>query len=327
MPIQKNQHYVPRSYLSKFSGYRDGKAIDIFSISHKKIIRGAPVKTQCSKDYFYGHDLALENDLSEIEGAYALAVKKLLECNGNIGIDEKEIIRCFSIIQHQRTDAAIRRNLIANEKMNFAVGGKFREALEQMDMGHDRALQISLSSCLEIFRSTEDMRYAIIKNETSVMFMASDDPVVLINKFYHQKIKSGNYGFQSSGLVIYMPISSLYGFILYDEDVYCIESANNVVRIFKPQDIIALNDCVFGKASHNVYFSNCFSQTDMDNYLFRNEGQRRQEPHTISVAIQTGVKGRDEYYRSARPEEMDGSGPFLVGLHTNYPKPPKWPRF
>jgi len=327
MPIQKNQHYVPRSYLSKFSGYENGKAIDMFSIPHRKIIRGAPVKTQCSKNYFYGDDLSLENTLSEIEGAYALAVRDLIAKEGRIGVGEKEILRCFSIIQHQRTDAAVRRNIIAQEKMNFAVGRKFREALEEMEMDHDRALTIALSSCLEIFNITEDMGYTIIKNETNVMLMTSDDPVVLINKFYHQKIKSGNYGFQSSGLIVYMPISPLYGFILYDKDVYSFASTENVLRIFKPQDVEALNDCIFGKASYNVYFSGGFSQIDMDSYLARNEKQRTYESHTVNVAIQTGTKGNDEYYRTAKPEEVDGPGPFLVELHTNYPAPPRWPSF
>lgn len=186
MPIQKNQHYVPRSYLSKFSSYANGKAIDLFNISQRKIIKRAPIKTQCSGSYFYGIDLNLENTLSEIEGAYALAVRELIDNGGHIKADDKEVIRCFSIIQHQRTDAAVRRNIIAHEKMNSALGGKFREALEEMEMDHDRALTIALNSCPIIYEVTEDMGYAVIKNETEHEFITSDDPVILLNKFYHQ---------------------------------------------------------------------------------------------------------------------------------------------
>lgn len=124
-----------------------------------------------------------------------------------------------------------------------------------------------------------------------------------------------------------MPISPNYGFILYDKDVYSLDHTHNVINIFKSRDIYALNDCVFGKASYNIYFSGNFSQCEMESYLIRNKKQREHEAHSISVAIQTEKNGNNEYYRKAKTEDVDGSGPFLVGLHTNYPAPTKWPSF
>ena len=54
MASNKNQHFVPRCYLREFTHKSENKAITVYNIDRKKCIPKAPVKNQCSKDYFYG---------------------------------------------------------------------------------------------------------------------------------------------------------------------------------------------------------------------------------------------------------------------------------
>ncbi len=327
MPIQKNQHYVPKVYLNKFSGYEGRKAIDIFSIPHKKIIKKAPIKNQCSRDYFYGHDLEIENKLSALESDYACVVNNLLSNGGLINDIDDISIRLFLVFQHQRTEAAVRKNIIANQKMNAAIGSELAKEFQDMDFDHETALRISLASCKSIFDCIEDMCLVVLKNETSLEFITSDDPVVLTNKFYTQKLRSANFGFASSGLLIYMPISPSFAVLLYDRDVYRIQDKNGIFRIFKESDVICLNDGVFIKASYNIYFAGGSSSDEMMGYMSRNSKQRSMETLTVSVSVLSDKIGNEEYYRIATEEDVKGLGPFVIGLHTTHSAPSSWPSF
>lgn len=68
MASNKNQHFVPRCYLRPFTINCNNKAINLFNIDKQKFIKNAPVKHQCSRDYFYGEDLIIEKALQPIEG-------------------------------------------------------------------------------------------------------------------------------------------------------------------------------------------------------------------------------------------------------------------
>jgi len=54
MATNKNQHFVPRCYLRPFTLDSANVAINLFNIDRMKFVERAPVKHQCSRDYFYG---------------------------------------------------------------------------------------------------------------------------------------------------------------------------------------------------------------------------------------------------------------------------------
>src|SRR5580698_8291171 len=72
----KNQHFVPRCYLRQFAPGRSDKIINLYNIERDRFIEGAPIKSQCSGDYFYGKDPTLEEGIQMVEGAYSSAVKE-----------------------------------------------------------------------------------------------------------------------------------------------------------------------------------------------------------------------------------------------------------
>ena len=61
----KNQHYVPRFLLKRFS--KDQKTINLFHFESNEIIRNAQIKHQASLDYIYGKDQMLESALQDLE--------------------------------------------------------------------------------------------------------------------------------------------------------------------------------------------------------------------------------------------------------------------
>jgi hypothetical protein len=57
-------------------------AIHLFNIDRSLFVAKAPVKNQCSRDYFYGEDELLEQALQATEGAYARGLSEILHAEG-----------------------------------------------------------------------------------------------------------------------------------------------------------------------------------------------------------------------------------------------------
>ena len=82
MTEKKNQHYLPKFYLRNFSYYNNEKQIGLYNIFNSFFIHQAKLKTQGSKNFYYGKDGIIENFLSEHEGRFAKIVKETAqECN------------------------------------------------------------------------------------------------------------------------------------------------------------------------------------------------------------------------------------------------------
>ncbi len=96
MASNKNQHYVPQCYLKKFSTSSESKAaICLYNLDRKKLIKNAPIKNQCSKNYFYGEDLVIEKALQEIEGIFSEIVRNLESKNHVLLDEEKTFLKIF----------------------------------------------------------------------------------------------------------------------------------------------------------------------------------------------------------------------------------------
>ena len=144
MPSQKNQHYVPRCALRPFTSNTEGRAINLFNIDANRSIENAPVKGQCSRDYFYGKDLRAENALAKMEGQYARIAAALIDGNDLNG-EEEDWLRLFVIVQSRRTASAI------EELRSYSVGmtdEAFKRHPDQRpdDLGHEQLVALSMSS-------------------------------------------------------------------------------------------------------------------------------------------------------------------------------------
>src|SRR5271156_3941827 len=109
MPQNKVQHFVPRVLLRPFSLNGEGAAINLYQGAQNKAVRDAPLKSQCARNYFYGRDLKLEKLLGGLEGAFAAMLAQIDSARGNDLLADLEILRQFTFLQHNRTEAAVMR--------------------------------------------------------------------------------------------------------------------------------------------------------------------------------------------------------------------------
>src|SRR3546814_20350580 len=77
MAFNKNQHFVPKVHLRPFSLDGENLAISLINLRQMKPIPNAPVKNQCSSDYFYGRDPKLESAINFVENNYGEVVRLL----------------------------------------------------------------------------------------------------------------------------------------------------------------------------------------------------------------------------------------------------------
>ena len=82
MAENKRQHFVPQNYLKEFS--HDGVNIGVFHVESEKCVeKPAPINSQAQESYFYGKDLTLEKQLSELEGLLADNRRTIFENSSN----------------------------------------------------------------------------------------------------------------------------------------------------------------------------------------------------------------------------------------------------
>src|SRR5437016_4689137 len=80
-----------------------------FNITSDRGIRNAPVKSQCSKHYFYGRDLEVEKILQEIEGRYSRFIQDITGTGYKLKPSDSLLAKRFMFLQYSRTEMAMSR--------------------------------------------------------------------------------------------------------------------------------------------------------------------------------------------------------------------------
>jgi hypothetical protein len=117
MPEKKNQHFVPRFYLKKFSLQSQEKRIGVFNISSLKFIKSAKLYEQASKNYFYGCDLKIENTLQQLETESAKIINSIVNKQTLTSVDSRahQMLLMFII-------ALLGRTIYAAEMIDEVIG-------------------------------------------------------------------------------------------------------------------------------------------------------------------------------------------------------------
>lgn len=267
MPSDKNQHYVPKFYLRNFSS--DGyKSIGLINLRSGKIVETANIKNQCSKDYFYTPDGRNEKPFSEVEGLISRTIKELLNTEKLPDEGSSEIGNLYTFIsfQRSRTSGALSQYLEFLTKFgreflrsHFAARGetelaKFVDCVVAEDQG--AAIQLvkeSLISAPILF----DLNLSLLKVRGREKFITSDDPIILTNHFHFGPKGEPSVGISSRGLIVICPLSPIYYIILFDKEVYKVNSGlcskGEPIEV-NDQDVININTFQYKNAQQNLYF-------------------------------------------------------------------------
>lgn len=214
----------------------------------------APVKNQCSRNYFYGKDSDLDRAIKCAEDDYSAVRDAILnKPQATLSQAQRDVLKSFWLMQHLRTDAASQRisQMMDDAEATFGFSGaRFRLEIHA-------AVQMAMSICFESQANVADLRVCLIRNASKIPFVTSDDPAVLTRcpLLRSRHDLGGGFGTASAGVVLLLPLSPDVMFVAYDRAVYSIPHSGGWLKIRDPLDIDALNQHQFLNACANIFVS------------------------------------------------------------------------
>ncbi|MFA5826756.1 MAG: DUF4238 domain-containing protein [Gallionellaceae bacterium] len=323
MATNKNQHFVPRCYLKSFTQDSENTAINLLNLDRARCIPGAPVKNQCSGDYFYGQDAQLEKAIQSVETGYAAVVARIQKPGYCLTDNDRFVLRIFILFQYMRTEAASRQSVEMFGGMEMAIG--------QEIAGFKPSIKEAVQTAMRIFATEmhllEDLKVCLVRNKTSRPFVTSDNPAAMANRWHmeDQRVQHKSPGLMSCGLTFFLPLTPRVMCVAYDGDVYSIPHKAGWVELRKERDVIAFNEHQFLNAQANVYFREWEDGSWILNSCRPVMDRRLPSRHRINYAVFDKVDGDHKVFRAVSREEAGDHTEALIHSEMLMPKPFSWP--
>lgn len=322
MANNKNQHFVPRCYLRNFTVDGENKAINVFNVDKHRFIQGAPVKNQCSRDYFYGKDAKLERAIQSVESMYASVSREVMAEKGAVTERQKYALRTFWLFQNFRTEAASRRAVeMADELVTtIEAGSEFRLKISE-------AVQVAMHAFAENMDAVADLKVCVVKNKSAVPFVTSDDPAVLTNRWHFKDARrvGFSFGIQSCGVLAILPLSPTLLFIGYDGDVYSVPNKDGWVSIKNDKDADAFNQHQYLNCRANIFVKDFQSFPAIECGFESVAGKRLESKHEINYAAYAERVNNYERYEVIEAELVKNRQDVIIHSVRQYPQPLSWP--
>ncbi len=324
MPANKNQHFVPKCYLRPFTANADGHAIHLYNIRHDRAVSNAPVKNQCSGDYFYGSDLAIEKGLQQLEGEYARTLTRVLGAGYSLNDTDAETLGSFWLLQHMRTEAASQREVELAAEIDAFVDSD----AHRLDIGIKDAVQAAMFRFEQVKFSLMGMKICLVRNRTEVPFVTSDDPAILANKWYalDGRCVLNSHGLSSAGALFILPLSPAILCLMYDSDVYMVSAKSSWIDVRDARDVHSFNQHQYLNCRANIYFQ----PWDL-NPILREQASslKRHRPatrHKLNAAILISENHEGRTYQQVDLDTAKMSPNVLMHTMSVRPHPISWPR-
>jgi len=325
MATNKNQHFVPRCYFRPFSRDAAGRVINLFNIDRNVLIKNAPVRHQCSGDYFYGQDANLEKGIQAIEGYYATILPRVVSHPFKLTDFDRLIIRRFWLLQYLRTEASSRRAAEMMSGMGSYTGieaNHFR--LEIRD-----AVLTAMSLFANEMEIIDDLKVCIIRNKSKMPFITSDDPAILTNRWHLQNARTSHrsFGLGSSGAVFLLPLSPKFLAVGYDGDVYSIPHNNGYVQVSVPEEVAALNEHQFLTCRANIFSPPELEETSIQEAYAKVAPIRPKVRHRYNYAVLDSIHTGYKRYAVVDPSGDERPSEAIIHAQVIHPRPNIWPKF
>lgn len=225
--ITKKQHYVPKFYLKNFT--RDSNYFTVLNINKEQIIEDAPYKDQCHEKYFYDDDNIYETKLSNLEYKWSDLFNKIIKQDYYPNEDDKKLIKQFAVFQRNRTllhSEEVKEMMWQTIKTSVEMDSKIKNLkFSEQDYNNakitflkDKAKDVTknaLEQSYEYLNYINDLDVCIIKYNTKLKLISSDNPIIHYNNFYFRSI-----GYANAGLIIFFPINNNILIVIYDSKMY-----------------------------------------------------------------------------------------------------------
>lgn len=256
MPANKNQHYIPQSYMKFFSG--DGRNISIYNIKRNNLIVSSPIRNTASQNYFYSKDIEIEKQISDIEKLGIEAFRSFI--NGS----EKQMSSIyhlnaliFTLTQRGRTLSKANELQYEINKFCLDLFNKTHGTYdEHLCFRFDYPAPVSLAMSLTMLPACMDLRCKIlnIQDNLPISFITSDNPVCIMNPFFEICGSRNKLTLENKGICIFMPFSPNHAIMFYDSDVYKIGNRKSWNIYINKEDVYLLNRIIINNANEILIF-------------------------------------------------------------------------
>lgn len=327
MADNKNQHYVARCHLRPFSKNGEGRAINLFNVDRQLAIADAPLKNQCSEDYFYGDDKRLDDAIKFVEDSYGSMMTDLASPDRMISARDRVILQRFLLLQHLRTEAASERAAKRLFAMHDLPGED--EQLPPLKATVRGAVISAMRVYAETMRIVDDLKLCLVRNMSALDFVTSDNPAILTNRLYLQsgRTKGRGFGLRHAGTLLMMPLSPRLYCILYDGDVYTIAHSRGWIDIKDTADLAALNDHQFLGCAANLYFKDWDCRADVAAAASQARPRRPEQRHRAIHAVLDREDDWGKRYAVTKRDAVRPGDEVLIHIIANQPVPIGWPSF
>ncbi|MDF3197001.1 DUF4238 domain-containing protein [Pseudomonas sp. 1928-m] len=323
MATNKNQHFVPRCHLRPFTLNSKNAAINAFNIDRQYLIRNAPVKNQCSRDYFYGKDEKLEKAIQFVESSYANALSQVIANHKTFNEGSKAVFRIFWLLQHMRTEATAIQAVAMSESTRVIAD----IPPEEFSLGIKDAVQIAMKSFYESMHEIDDLKFCLIRNKTNLPFITSDNPAILTNKWHLTSHRSPgrSFGLGSAGALTFLPLTPDLLFVGYDGDVYNIPNNKGITEARNERDVIAFNQHQFLQCISNTYIHDSSYEALLVNHYLESQPARPKDRHITHYAEYDKTVGNHKRYAVVPAESRDKTKEAFIHIQVIHPTPTLWP--
>jgi uncharacterized protein DUF4238 len=188
---KKNNHFVPRSYLVRFKSASE-KQVGLFNLKSDLIVETAPIKSQCSRDYFYTKNPVFENEFTNLEGEQIRLFSKIIDGKYVPERDSRDHHALLNLIMFQagRTaTTADHQDHLANEfgkammRKQFEKDGRddMLAYLDKITISMPDGIIDAIGQHLSMYPLIGDLDVTLFVNESSEEFLTSDHPVAQCN--------------------------------------------------------------------------------------------------------------------------------------------------
>lgn len=327
MPEYKNQHYVPQHYLR---GWAEDEKIGVYHVDEGAI----PVKTSiskvCSEDYLYGNPTHVEEELHKLESLHQEPFDTLRSGSYLPNLTPRERVLLLSFITTQRMRSkATRKSIDSGEEMlrkairEDLVSDAYEDLLEwtsdlEPDEKEDTLVDATtLGIHLQMivfgvfgFYSIGDLESVMLQNVAGEGFIISNSPIIIDKPIS----KSNNVvaGIAEPGIQIYCPIDPKQVLLLYDSDVYDIESNSRNNVLLKSQETVDEINLLQFHSADNFVLHNACSEEYLDGLFGRMDGFRSRE----KIVRQLEIDGEMETIEERPDFQTPARSPDLPGVRT-----------
>jgi hypothetical protein len=266
LPDKKNNHFVPRSYLKRFCSGSE-RQIGLYNLKSGRIVDSAPIKSQCSRDYFYTKNPIFEDQFSKLETRQKDLLGKIIDTRSvpeHHSFDRATLSACVLFQAGRTATSAAHRDHMATEfgkaVLKYELTGGDRadllEHLPKIKITQTNAVMESVAQHLVTSPLINDLACTLFINQTEEDFLTSDHPIARCNSLSPSRTPAPSIGFASRGLIIVYPISPRMLLLLSDVETYKVEKNSSGAAILKGKgDVVEMNLAQCGSAYENLYFA------------------------------------------------------------------------